>query len=520
MFKTLFSRMLITYMAVTLGLLLLLGVMLGMMFRNQYISEREDELNREAVEINDVIIHKYMDDEKRPVARDELQTIARKYDALIQIQFTDSMFGRVQFMDSESADKWAGSETVEISDVVETIIDQRTKTSITRRMFKDVLDIPVMTLSTSITDDAGNNIGALLLHIDISNLNEAIQRVYLDVLLTVIIAVVLAFLAVCYITVRMTKPIIEMNNTVKRFSKGDYDARVRVRGGDEIGQLGRSFNDMADEINSLEQSRRSFVANVSHELRSPLTSMRGFLEAMEDGTIPPEEQPHYLHIVIGENKRMSSMVNDLLDLSRIESGQTVFKPERFDVHDLIVRTLLTFEARITTKQLDISVDFPEDRMFVWADQNQIAQVVRNLVDNAIKYTPDGGQLAVSTSANKRMVVVRVQDSGQGIAAEDVPHVFDRFFKGDKAHTPTGTASTGLGLSIVKRIIEQHGQNIYVESAVGRGSAFIFTLQRCDEERPPQEARQIRQKAKPKVQEAARQSAGGGKSGRTKQHADA
>ncbi|MDD4074969.1 MAG: HAMP domain-containing sensor histidine kinase, partial [Eubacteriales bacterium] len=371
-----------------------------------------------------------------------------------------------------------------------------------------------------ITDDAGNNIGALLLHIDISNLNEAIQRVYLDVLLTVIIAVVLAFLAVCYITVRMTKPIIEMNNTVKRFSKGDYDARVRVRGGDEIGQLGRSFNDMADEINSLEQSRRSFVANVSHELRSPLTSMRGFLEAMEDGTIPPEEQPHYLNIVIGENKRMSSMVNDLLDLSRIESGQTVFKPERFDVHDLIVRTLLTFEARITTKQLDISVDFPEDRMFVWADQNQIAQVVRNLVDNAIKYTPDGGQLAVSTSANKRMVVVRVQDSGQGIAAEDVPHVFDRFFKGDKAHTPTGTASTGLGLSIVKRIIEQHGQNIYVESAVGRGSAFIFTLQRCDEERPPQEARQIRQKAKPKVQEAARQSAGGGKSGRTKQHADA
>ncbi len=491
MFKTLFSRMLVTYLAVTLGLLLLLGVILGAMFQNQYITEREQELYREADEINSIVINKYLDDDKRPVAKEELQTIARKYDALIQIQFTDSAYGRVEFMDAGSTDKWSGTEAVEISDIVETIIDQKPKPSVSRRMYKDVLDIPIMTLSMAITDDAGNNIGALLLHIDISSLNESIKKVYLDLLITTLIAVILAFLAVCYITVRMTKPVVEMNNAVKRFTKGDYDARVKVRGSDEVGQLGKSFNDMADEINNLEQSRRSFVANVSHELRSPLTSMRGFLEAIEDGTIPPEEQQHYLQIVIAENKRMSSMVNDLLDLARIESGQTVFKPERFDVHDLIVRTLLTFEARITTKELDVNVDFPQDRMFVWADQNQIAQVIRNLVDNAIKFTPDHGRLAVSTSANRRMVVVRIQDSGQGIAQEDVPHVFDRFYKGEKAHTPTGVASTGLGLSIVKRIIEQHGQSIYVESRLGKGAAFIFTLKRCDEE--PQMAQQPQQR---------------------------
>ncbi len=489
--------MLFTYLAVTLGLLLLLGVMLGLMFQNQYISEREQELYREADEINSIVIDKYMDDDKRPVAKEELQTIARKYDALIQIQFTDSAYGRVEFIDAGSAEKWAGTEAVEISDIVETIIDQKPKPSVTQRMYKDVLKIPIMTLSMAITDNAGNNIGALLLHIDISTLKESIKRVYLDLLLTTLIATVLAFLAVCYITVRMTKPVVEMNNAVKRFTKGDYDARVRIRDSDEVGQLGKSFNDMADEINNLEQSRRSFVANVSHELRSPLTSMRGYLEAIEDGTIPPEEQPHYLQIVIAENKRMSSMVNDLLDLARIESGQTVFKPERFDIHDLIVRTLLTFEARITTKELEVNVDFPKDRMFVWADQNQIAQVIRNLVDNAIKFTPDQGRLTVSTSANKRMVVIRVQDSGQGIAPEDVPHVFDRFYKGEKAHTPTGVASTGLGLSIVKRIIEQHGQNIYVESRIGKGAAFIFTLKRCDEE-PPQallQGKQGRQRQK-------------------------
>lgn len=473
--------MLVTYLGVTLCLLLLLGVMLGVMFQNQYISEREEELYREAEEINDTIIDKYMDDEKRPVAKDELQTIARKYDALIQIQFTDSAFGRVEIMDSASAQKWAGTESIEISDIVETIIDQKPKPSISRKMYKDVLDIPIMSLSMAITDDAGNNIGALLLHIDISALNESIKRVYIDLLLTTLIAVVMAFLAVCYFTIRLTKPIVEMNNTVKKFTKGDYDARVRIRGNDEVGQLSKSFNDMADEINSLEQSRRTFVANVSHELRSPLTSMRGFLEAIEDGTIPPEEQAHYLHIVITENKRMSDMVNDLLDLARIESGQTVFKPERFDIHDLIVRTLITFEARITGKELDVSVDFVQDRLYVWADQNQIAQVIRNLVDNAIKFTPDHGKLLVSTSANRRIVAVRIQDSGQGIAPEDVPHVFDRFYKGEKAHTPTGVASTGLGLSIVQRIIEQHKQSIHVESRLGKGTAFIFTLKRCDEE---------------------------------------
>lgn len=473
--------MLVTYLGVTLCLLLLLGVMLGVMFQNQYISEREEELYREAEEINSTIIDKYMDDDKRPVAKDELQTIARKYDALIQIQFTDSAYGRVEIMDSASAEKWSGTESVEISDIVETIIDQKPKPSISRRMYKDVLDIPIMSLSMAITDDAGNNIGALLLHIDISTLNDSIKRVYLDLLLMTLIAVVMAFLAVCYFTIKLTKPIVEMNNAVKKFTKGDYDTRVRIRGSDEVGQLGKSFNDMADEINSLEQSRRTFVANVSHELRSPLTSMRGFLEAIEDGTIPPEEQPHYLHIVITENKRMSDMVNDLLDLARIESGQTVFKPERFDIHDLIVRTLITFEARITGKELDVSVDFPQDRLYVWADQNQIAQVIRNLVDNAIKFTPDRGKLLVSTSANRRIVAVRVQDSGQGIAPEDVPHVFDRFYKGEKAHTPTGVASTGLGLSIVQRIIEQHKQSIHVESRLGKGTAFIFTLKRCDEE---------------------------------------
>lgn len=321
----------------------------------------------------------------------------------------------------------------------------------------------------------GSAIGALFIHADTSVMESSINQIYLDLLLSAFIAVLLAVLAVSYLTGRITKPIVEMNNTVKRFAKGQFNARVRARGSDEVSQLGRSFNAMADELNNLEQVRRSFVANVSHELRSPLTSMRGFLEAMQDGTIPPEEYDKYLDVVIGENKRMTSMVNDLLDLARIESGQVKLNIETFDINELIIRTLITFEARINEKNMGVDLDFDEEHIYVEADPDQIAQVLRNLIDNAIKYSPDNGKLVLTARAGRRQTTVAVRDFGKGIPKEDRKYVFDRFYKVEKAHTPSGTAGTGLGLSIVKRIIDQHGQAIAVDSPIGGGTRFIFTL---------------------------------------------
>ncbi|MEG1548172.1 MAG: ATP-binding protein [Clostridia bacterium] len=489
MFKTLFSRMLVTYLTVTLGLLALLGITVSGMFQNQYIAEKETELRREAEEINTIIVTKYMDDDKRPVAKDELFTIVRKYDALLQLQFVDAKFGKVVFMDEESANKWTGSENLDITGDAKELIDGSMSSMTKTGMFKNLLNIPVMSLMRPMVDEDQNNIGAIFFHIDMSRTNDSIRQVYWDVLLSAFMAVLLAFLAVSYITGRMTKPITDMNKTVMRFSKGEFDVRVQVSTTDEVGQLGNSFNVMADEINTLEQSRRSFVANVSHELRSPLTSMRGFLEAMQDGTIPQEEYQKYLDIVVGENKRMTAMVNDLLDLARIESGQYVLNIEAFDINELILRTMLTFEARINTKKLDVSLEFSPERSFVEADQNQIAQVLRNLIDNAIKFTPDGGRLSVTTMVKKSITAVAVEDSGKGIPKEDIPYVFDRFYKAEKAHTPSGTSGTGLGLSIVKRIIEQHSQSITVTSSNQR-TRFTFTLkhiqERVEKKRPTTE----------------------------------
>ena len=479
MFKTLFSRMLTTYLAVTLGLLLLFGVTVGAVFQNQYISEKQQELYRESCDIALIITDKYMDDDKRLTAQTELLIIARRYDAMMIVQFLDENLGKCVFMDEQYADKWNACADMDISEICDGIFYQGVGTRISDDLVRNYADMPVMSLTCPIIKDGSEVVAALIMHTDTSDIGQSIRQMRMDLLLYSIIAVVFAMMAVSYITGKMTKPITDMNQIVKRYSKGEFDLRVEDEGGDdEVSQLGKSFNSMADGLNTLEEARRSFVANVSHELRSPLTSMRGFLEAMQDGTIPIEEQGKYLDIVINENRRMTAMVNDLLDLARIESGQVLLKTEAFDINELMMRTLLTFEARIDAKKLDVELDIGDKKLMVDADPSQIAQVLRNLIDNAIKFTPEGGSLRLGAKADIKQAVISVRDSGKGIDKESIPHLFERFYKAEKAHTPGESAGTGLGLAIVKRIIDQHDQEITVESDLGKGTCFTFTLKRA------------------------------------------
>lgn len=478
MFKNLFTRMLVIYLAVTLSLLTLLGVTVSGMFKNQYIGEKKAELIREAESLNQTITDKYFDESTRSLAENELNMAARKYDALIQVCFIDAAYMNAAFCDAKTSEKWGSYKEADLTEAVGKVIGSGVAEQFKGKLLTDDATASYITVARPISNTESNILGVLFIHSDTILMKAALKQIYLDLLLSAFIAILLAVLAVSYLTGRITKPITEMNNTVKRFTKGQFTARVKVSGMDEVAQLARSFNTMADELDNLEQVRRSFVANVSHELRSPLTSMRGFLEAMQDGTIPVEEYDKYLEIVIGENNRMTALVNDLLDLARIESGQIKLNIETFDINELIIRTLITFEARINAKQMDVDVDFDEEHVYVEADSGQIAQVLRNLIDNALKYSPDGGKLVLSSRAGRRQTTVSVRDFGKGIPREDRKYVFDRFYKVEKAHTRTESiGGTGLGLSIVKRIIDQHGQTIAVDSPKGGGTRFIFTLKR-------------------------------------------
>jgi signal transduction histidine kinase len=267
---------------------------------------------------------------------------------------------------------------------------------------------------------------------------------------------------------------VDMNRIAHSYAKGDFSRRLQVNSRDEIGQLGESLNQMAEELSGTEEMRRSFVANVSHELKAPLASMRGFVQAVLDGSVPQQDQNEYLGIVLDETMRLSGLINDLLDLSKIESGKFPLNITLFDINDFLARILLTFETRIEDKKIDVQVDFSQQYCIVAADSDKISQVFRNLIDNAIKFTPQGGSITISTTAAESRAIIRVTDSGCGIPPEDVPHIFERFYKVEKAHTPGGDG-TGLGLSIAKRILEQHNADIWLESKLGQGTTFTVAL---------------------------------------------
>ncbi len=270
------------------------------------------------------------------------------------------------------------------------------------------------------------------------------------------------------------KPLGRLTQAAQAMADGDFAVRVpKTKATREVAELSAAFNSMADELSQVEDSRREFVANVSHELRSPITAIRGYVEGMQDGTIPAENHPQYLAIVSDETKRLSHLIGELLALSRLERDDAALDMTDFDICDLLERVFLRRCGDLEAHRLDVDCDFDPEPCQVHADMARIEQVAVNLIDNAIKFTPDGGQIRLIVRAENGLCTVTVQDNGVGILPEDRPRVFERFFTADRAHT--SGKGTGLGLSICQRIMEMHGQKITLLDTQ-EGAAFAFTLE--------------------------------------------
>ncbi len=465
-FRTIFSRMMFMQCTTVTVAVLLIGVVLAIIVYAGRIGEYGTQLNRYAQNARAVIASNTGNAEMR------LSEIAADNDLLVErIDEHDDV--AAYFADS----RWEVYAKQSLSDTDYRGVRMNAgPIGQTTRSYFDRSGFPVLTVYCTVENDI--NSGILLVSGDLSPIRSALGSMILWTVLIGAFALIGSGVVSYYTSYRVINPFVEMNHAVQCYSRGDFSTRIPVEGKDEAAQLGKSLNEMAEQLRGLEDTRRSFVANVSHELRSPLTSMKGFLEAMQDGTIPPENYPEYIGIVLNETRRMVTLVNDLLDLARIESGTIQLNFEVFDVNELIRRTLLTFEARLVENEMEMEVRFAQEQCLVFADATQIGQVLRNLIDNAIKYSPKGRALFVSTYSMRKTVYVTVRDTGIGIPQEDVPHVFDRFYKVEKAHTPAPQMGSGLGLSIVKRIIESHGQSITVRSARGRGTQFTFTLERA------------------------------------------
>jgi len=265
----------------------------------------------------------------------------------------------------------------------------------------------------------------------------------------------------------------------RKFARGDFSVRVRQAEdpADEMGALIESFNKMADSLEKAEERRSEFIANISHELRTPMTTIAGFADGILDGVIPPEKERDYLEIISNDTKRLSRLVVRMLEASRISSGEIVMHPTVFELNETISRTLLEMEQRIEQKNLTVNVRFADDETYVTADADYMAQVVYNLIDNACKYVEIGGFIDVKTEKTGHNIEVTIANSGRDIPSEQQKYIFDRFYKVDQARSKDAN-SAGLGLFLVKTILNMHGQSIRLTSENGV-TAFTFTLPAAD-----------------------------------------
>ena len=299
----------------------------------------------------------------------------------------------------------------------------------------------------------------------------AVTRLYVfSAILPLIIMLVVLYI----VTYKMSKPLKLMSEAAHAMAKGDFSKRIPVTSDDEIGELSASFNMMTNNLSSLEGMRKSFVANVSHELKTPMTTIGGFIDGILDGTIEPEKRDYYLGIVSDEVKRLSRLVESMLSMSKLESGELAMKLELFDLRELIFTTVIGQEQRIEAKNLEIEGLDTLQSVSIKADKDLIHQVLYNLVDNAIKFTDEGGKIDFSLKNENSQIVFILTNTGKGIPSKDINFIFERFYKVDKSRSAAKN-STGIGLYIVKTIVKAHGGTIMVSSKENEQTSFKVTL---------------------------------------------
>lgn len=304
--------------------------------------------------------------------------------------------------------------------------------------------------------------------------SESVSTIFGVLIALVFIAALLIFILSAVYAYNTTLPLRQMAAAAKRFAVGDYASRGHVKTNDEIGELSQAFNEMADSLASSEGMRRNFIANVSHELKTPMTTIAGYIDGILDGTIPKEEQDHYLGIVSQEVKRLSRLVTSMISLSKIDSGEITVKKAPFVIQETAFNVLLGFESEIEKKHLSIEGMDSEEDITTYGDSDLIHQVLYNLVENAVKFTNEGGYIRFGFTRKANSTYVCVENSGEGVLPEDLKLIFDKFYKADKSRS-VDKKSMGLGLYIVRTIIRLHGGDITAESEPGEYCRFIFWI---------------------------------------------
>ncbi|WP_017414773.1 sensor histidine kinase [Clostridium tunisiense] len=466
--NSLFTKMVITYTVIISISLTIIAAFLSYWIQDYFIKNRKDQLNNQ-VSIIEGLANEYL---QGGIPYEELNGSIRFISGYINddILLIDKS-GYVYVATSNKFKPFIGKQL--FVQQLETLSQGSYFELISSNYDNFFLHEKFYVLGEPIKGQNGQFNGAAIINVSMSTLNKSLNNVFKIIWVSTVIAVIASSIVIYYsIKKIIVTPISEMNVVARKIAAGDVNKRVVVQSHDEIGEFAESFNVMADSLEKVEQNRKEFISNVSHELRSPITSIKGFIGGILDGVIPKEKEEYYLKIAYEEIQRLTRLINELLDLSAVESGKFKLQMKALDINEVVRLCILRNEARVKDKKLNVQVFFEEDELVAMADEDKIMQVITNLLDNAIKYADEGGLVTISCKSKGKKAFISIFNEGPAIQEEDIKYIWDRFYKGDKSRTQK--VSTGLGLSIVKKIITLFDEEIWVENKEN-GVMFTFTL---------------------------------------------
>lgn len=468
--KTIYSKLLLVSLGILLVGFVILTLGLNWTFKNYIIDQNEGEMLRHAVNFNDLINDKYkMGNLDVSSIRNELYRLERYADLKVWIvPLTGEMVMADESIDIDLIHRELNqSEINTVKETMTPIFREAKYTSFSQNQYYTLI-FPV-TLDDTL-------IFVMYLNKSVPLVAKTIKDINRFAFVTLMLASAYAAVTISFSAKRMSDEIKSLNNGVKFVAKGNFEYQFDTKRNDEMGELSRNFNFMTQELKNIEENRRKFISDLSHDLRSPITSIKGYTSGILDGTIPPEKWEKYLTIVMDETDRLTQLINNVLDLSRLQTGVMNLTKTDFDVHEILLNVLDRFEEQLLKKRIEVSMKLSDGTAMIEGDRSLVERLVYNLIDNAVKFVKEDGLLELMTEIKESKVLIGVRNTGDIIPEDQLNKIWNRFSKLDYSRG-IEKKSSGLGLAIVKEIIDAHGEKIDVYSNEYLGVMFVFSMNR-------------------------------------------
>ncbi len=471
MFHSFLSRYLKTYLFLAFAIFIFFTSLFNKVVENYFIKQQQERMVQESKSISYQYIKAYYGDQMDAIDFNQyIQILSYHLQARIWVM---SKGGSI-YIDSERGYYSLGGKKID-NDSINRALDGEIITM--TGTFHGMFDQRVITVAVPVI--ANHEIkGIIVMHSNIPTLEKNLRFIYVFTFIFLIITILLLSILNFIFSRRISLFFNEINKTATAIANGDFNTRVTEHSEKEFKDVANNLNYMAIELEKLEDMRKSFIANISHDIRSPLTSIKGYVQAILDKTISYEHQEKYLNIVLDEANRLAKLTNDILLLNSMENSEMTVERTNFDIHYMIRKTLSQFEQKIVNKKIDITLLIDKKELYVIGDIDKIQRVIYNLIDNAVKFCEEDDKITIETSLTGSKATVVIEDTGPGINKNELKYIWDRFYKGDPSRGKH-RQGTGLGLSIVRQIIKAHDEKITVTSEENVGTRFSFTLPATD-----------------------------------------